>query len=282
MGGTVLAGTCALWPAAVLARKQDDPAAAAGFPTHSAVPGGVAVVPLGPSPTAPRVTLAGHEGPIMVLGSASGWTAVVGLTLASAAGARALTVSRGSKVDKVAIEVEPKAYAEQKLTVAPKHVDLSPQDLARFERERTHQAQIIATVSASLMPADLRMRVPVDGPRSSSFGLRRVFNGQSRNPHNGMDIAAPVGTPVHAATDGVVMDTGDYFFNGNTVWMDHGLGLLTLYCHLHTIDVKPGDRLAKGDRIATVGATGRVTGPHLHWSVSLNRAMVDPALFIAT
>lgn len=245
-----------------------------------AVPGGVATIELGPSPERPQASLP-NKVPVLVMGDADGWKAVVGIALSTTPGTGTVLVRRGNQTEpqRQSFAIAPMKYAEQRLTVAPGKVDLSKADLARYERERTHQAQVIATFSEA-PPAELALRQPVTGPRSSSFGLRRVFNGQARNPHSGMDIAAPTGTPVFAPRAGRVIDTGDYFFNGKTVWLDHGAGLLTMYCHLSDIQVKVGDLLASGDALGAVGATGRVTGPHLHWSVSLNRVMVDPGLFL--
>ena len=249
------------------------------LPRARSVPGGVALVDLGPALVAPQARVDGV--PVLVSGRPGGWTAVVGIALDVEPGERVLEVRReGAPPESVRFAVTPVRYAEQRLKVAPGKVDLSAQDLARHERERVRSAEVIATWSAAA-PETLRLQPPVPGRRSGSFGLRRVFNDQPRKPHSGMDIAAPTGTPVVAPAAGRVIDTGDYFFNGNTVWLDHGNGLLTMYCHLSRIDVKPGDVVATGERIGAVGATGRVTGPHLHWSVMLNRTMVDPALFLA-
>jgi len=252
--------------------------AAVELPSPRSVPGGVALLELGAAPEAP---LASFDGvPVLVVGDRSGWTAVVGIPLAAEPGTRHLVVRRNGVTEtRQPFEVEPVRYAEQRLTVARGKVDLSKKDLERYERERAHLVGVVATHSDKV-PASLQLRQPTAGPRSSSFGLRRFFNDQPRNPHSGMDIAAAEGTPVVAAGAGRVIDTGDYFFNGKTVWIDHGGGLLTMYCHLSAIDVRSGENVAAGDRIGAVGATGRVTGAHLHWSVSLNRAMVDPALFL--
>jgi murein DD-endopeptidase MepM/ murein hydrolase activator NlpD len=254
--------------------------APAALPTNRAVPGGVVTLDLGAAARRPRVSLDGRS--VLVMGDEQGWTAVVGIALAVKPGLISVRIepASGGAAQQRSIKVEPASYAIQQLRVPQRQVDLSAEDLARHERERKHLGVVMATHSERV-PAGLRMQVPVPGPRSSSFGLRRVFNGQSRTPHNGMDIAAPTGTPIATPLDGRVIDTGDYFFSGRSVWLDHGSGCLTFYCHLSDIGVEVGRELRVGEVLGAVGATGRVTGPHLHWSVMLNRSYVDPALFLA-
>ncbi len=247
----------------------------------SVVPGGIARLDLGPAATRPVAHL--DKLPLLVVGDATGWTALVGIALSTTPGPAHITVqSEGASQRQVGLTVAAKLYPVQKLKVAPSTVDLSEADEARVIRERAHLATVLATFTEPLPHPDrLRMLAPVAGRRSSSFGLRRIFNGQARNPHSGMDIAATNGTPVLAPMPGRVIDAADYFFGGNTVFLDHGGGLLSMMGHLSAIHVQVGDMVKVGDRVASVGATGRVTGPHLHWGVVLNRTMVDPALFLA-
>ena len=277
---SAVAGTAAIVAQGLSRPAAANPTLVASLPEVRAVPGGVAVIPLGPSAQRPRVRY--RDTAVLVVGDAKAWQAIVGIALSTKPGKETFEVlaEGGKPARRESFIVTAHAYSEQRLKVAPGKVDLSKEDLARFERERTRQAAVIATLTPAL-PATLKLEVPVPGRRSGSFGLRRFFNDQPRNPHSGMDVAAPVGTPVRAAAAGTVIDTGDYFFNGNTVWLDHGSGLLTMYCHLSSIDVAEKAKVAAGTIIGKVGATGRVTGPHLHFSVLLNRTMVDPALFLA-
>jgi murein DD-endopeptidase MepM/ murein hydrolase activator NlpD len=258
------------------------------LPVARAVPGGVAVLHVRASALkadgAGTLQASFDGAPVMLLPRAGAqrddWLAIVGIPLSQRPGLAAIRISSGTAtVMTQQFTVRPAHYRTQRLRVPPAQVDLSEADLQRVkgEHERIHAA--LATFSA-LLPATLRLAAPIAGPRSSSFGLRRFFNGAARDPHSGMDIAAPAGTPVHAAADGQVIDTGDYFFNGNTVLIDHGSGLITMYCHLAQIGVQSGQHVTAGDTIGAVGATGRVTGPHLHFGVALNRVFVDPALFL--
>ena len=253
--------------------------AATPLPQQSLVPGGVALVRIdGPVEDPPKVSVG--AAPVMVLRENDHWLAVVGIPLGAAPGKLTVDVRRREAMPStVDLAIAPKQYVVQKLKVKPGMVELSPADLDRVNRERPVLQAAFATFSDA-PPTTLRLRQPVPGERSSSYGARRVFNGQPRSPHTGMDIAAPQGTPVVAAARGKVLLAGGYFFGGNTVVLDHGQGLVTMYGHLSSLDVAAGDVVEEGAVIGKVGATGRATGPHLHWGVTLNQAMVDPALFL--
>ena len=248
------------------------------LPRTSAVPGGVVTIPIeGPADVEPVVTFDGARA--MVLRDTANWLAVVGIPLGTSPGHEQAVVKQGNAKTHVAFNIAAKEYAIQKLTVPPSQVNLSKKDLARVEKERVRIRAALSTFSAS-PPGTLRLLQPTPGPRSSSYGLRRFFNNESRSPHSGMDISAAAGAPVQAAAAGIVTDVGNYFFNGNTVILDHGAGLVTMYCHLSRIRVEAGRSVHAGELIGDVGATGRVTGPHLHFGVTLNGTMVDPALFL--
>ena len=241
------------------------------LPEHSPVPGGIAVIAIGINEP---VTFNGR--PVMTQRTEDDVYAIIGLPLSIKPGEHELIVGKRH----IAFTVLAHEYETQSLTIKNRRqVNPLAQDLTRIANERKEMDQAFLYFDRE-SAADTDFQTPTVGPQSSSFGLRRILNGQPRNPHSGMDIAAPEGAPIVAPSAGKVVATGDYFFNGNTVLIDHGQGLVTMNCHLSSIDVVKGDMLAAGDAVGKVGQTGRVTGPHLHWGVSLNNARVDPALFL--
>ncbi len=252
------------------------------LPTEAMVPGGVAIIPVA-SGERPRVEYNGQR--VLTIKKDDKWHAVVGIPLDAQLGQHKLTVKAVGEEAKVqplqiAFAVSDKAYATQRLTITDKRkVEPLAEDMTRIQAET---AKIVAAFRqwTDMLPSDLVFASPTEGVRSSSFGLRRYFNDLARKPHSGMDIAAPTGTPVTVPLEGRVILIGDFFFNGQSVFIDHGQGLISMYCHLSRIDVKEGQEVKRGDPLGAVGATGRVTGPHLHWTISLNDARVDPALFL--
>jgi murein DD-endopeptidase MepM/ murein hydrolase activator NlpD len=258
--------------------------AAAAMPQNAPRPGGVAVIPIGsldvPQGQVP-IAMFGDKRTLL-LRRDDEWIAVVGIPLDYQGGLARLSVTLpGQAPAEYAFEVTPHAYREQRLTVEDQsYVDPEPQQLERIAAERQLIDAALGTWR-EFESVDVELLVPVAGRRSPSFGFRRFFNDQPRAPHKGMDIAAPRGSAILAAADGVVSLEGSFFFNGNTVVLDHGQGLVTMYCHLDAIDIGAGESVAKGTAIGKVGATGRVTGPHLHFGVYLNGTAVDPSLLLA-
>lgn len=253
---------------------------AGSLPQANPVPGGIAIVPLAvDGETAPHVSFNGER--TMVLRENGRWHAVVGLPLTLAAGEHQLALDGRPEASRtLAFTVVPKEYAAQYITLKDKRmVEPGPKELARIERE----VKIIQRAFhnwSEIPDPPLTFDLPARGRLSSPFGLRRFFNNQPRQPHSGLDIAAATGTPIVAPAPGTVVEVGNYFFNGKTVFLDHGQGLVTMYNHLSRISVKKGQRVERGKKIGEIGSTGRVTGPHLHWTVSLNNARVDPSLFL--
>lgn len=249
---------------------------------HSPVPGGVAVIALGDLNSMTQAPLAyyGNQ-PLMVLqDSDDTWIAVTGIDLKAEPGRHSIRVDSDQGRREIPFTVVHKDYEAQHIRLKnQKHVTPDPAQVKRYQREYEEQVKAYGSFRA-VMPSNISLDKPVEGRLSSQFGLRRFFNGEERNPHSGLDFAVPHGTPVKAPADGLVTIVADYFFNGKTVFIDHGQGLVTMYCHLSAFDVKVGDTVKRGQIIARVGATGRATGPHLHWNVSLNNTRVDPALFI--
>jgi murein DD-endopeptidase MepM/ murein hydrolase activator NlpD len=254
----------------------------ASLPESSNVPGGVAVVPLcsvSVCADAPQTWLG--DQPVLVTADHDAWYAVVGLSLDMSPGAHELRVKIGDETKAQEFVVNTKVYPEQRITLKDKSkIELSPADLARAEREIAAITKLKHHWRAA-QDTDLAFILPAQGELTGRFGVRRFFNDEPRAPHSGLDVVVKRGTPIGASALGKVLAVADYFFNGKTVFVDHGNGLISIYCHLDRINVQSGETVSKGQQLGLSGMTGRASGPHLHWSVVLNGVMVDPELFVA-
>ena len=250
------------------------------LPTQSLVPGGIAIIPL--DGNAENAQFKFQNKRLLITANKGRSVVLVGLPLSLKPGEYFISGHYGdnSTLVKKFFTVANKQYTTQHITIKDKRkVTPNQQDLKRIRAEQKRKRKAASHWNDN--PPDVDFLTPVSGVMTGSYGRRRVFNGQPRRPHSGMDIAANKGVPVASPADGIVIESGDFFFSGNIVYIQHGRGLITLFAHLDRIDVKPGDKVKKGQVIGTVGATGRVTGPHLHWSVGLNGSWIDPALFLA-
>jgi len=221
------------------------------------------------------VTIAGRTFPGFVV--AGLLYVYAGIDMDTSAGTHTIVYDFGTEQGEREIVVRKRDFATERLQVESKYTDLDKETLERVDRENARLQKLWATTTPRRLWHEAFVK-PADGPNGSPFGLRRYFNGQPRSPHSGLDIKAPDGSEVTAANDGTVVLAENLFFTGNTVIVDHGLGLYTIYAHLSRMDVAVGDQVHRSQPIGRVGATGRVTGPHLHWAVKLGGTRVDPAM----
>jgi len=245
------------------------------LPKSNPVQGGIAIIDLN-IPTTGKAPIAKfNKKRVMIKSKNESWHAIVGISLNTKPGKYFIKVAN----KKYPFSVLNKEYKSQYLTIKNKRkVNPTKKDIDRIIKEK----KIIGAVFRSWRETNVETEfiAPVKGPFSSPFGLKRFFNKQPRRPHSGLDIAAKEGAPIYAPAAGLITNTGDYFFNGNSIFIDHGQGLITMYCHLSEVIMKKGQKVKQGDLIGKVGMTGRVTGPHLHWSVNLNNTRVEPTLFL--
>ncbi|MDR2060982.1 MAG: peptidoglycan DD-metalloendopeptidase family protein [Acinetobacter sp.] len=245
----------------------------AQLPQDSRRAGGIAIIPLSANTT----QVFYEQKPVLITQEGTQRYAVFGIPLSAPLGSLSLTTN----TTPIQIEVTPYRYAEQRLNVKNQdYVNPNQDQLDRYPREAKEQNDIYNSFTPSSWHSFPNFIRPTAGKFSNSFGRKRFFNGEERAPHSGLDIPAPVGQKVVAPAEGVVVGTGNYFFNGNTVLIDHGQGLISMFCHLSKINVEKGQHIQQGEVLGLVGKTGRVTGPHLHWGMSLNNARVDPQLFL--
>lgn len=251
---------------------------AQALPEQALVPGGIALLKL-PAYTA-STTVSFKNKRIAIFPYKNTWVAMAGIGLTTKPGNYEFLISQADgQTEKVQITIEHKKYDEQHLTIKNKRkVNPNKKDNERIAAESGRKKYARRLYSESEAKVDFIW--PISGRISSIFGLRRFFNEQERRPHSGLDIAADEGTPIKAVADGTVIDTGDFFFSGNMIYLDHGQGIISLYAHLSKISVKPGDKIMQGDIIGEVGQTGRVTGPHLHFAIYANQTLIDPVFML--
>jgi murein DD-endopeptidase MepM/ murein hydrolase activator NlpD len=232
------------------------------------------------SPVTVRATAFGHSIRFFPNETDGIWRGLIGIDLTTEPGeypvAVRVTTLEGETVRRTyVLAVSPKEFPTRHLTVSPSFVNPPPEVLDRLQRESRQVADIFRISSADRQWSGPFL-APVPGQSTSSFGRRSVFNGESRSPHSGADFRATEGTHIEAPNAGTVVLADNQYFSGNVVIIDHGWGLYSYFAHLSAIDVTEGDTVTLGQVVGKVGATGRVTGPHLHWTVRLNEARVDP------
>lgn len=233
--------------------------------------------------TAVTVSAFGRETPAIHEEGGS-WMALVGIDLAVRAGAVDAVVkartSGGLLTTTHALTVQAKQFPTRRLTVDPALVEPPASALQRIAREVARTNAIYGSPTDTVLWHGPFVR-PVESPANSRFGTRSVYNGRPGSPHNGADFLSPAGMPIKAPNAGRVRLAEDLYFSGNTVIVDHGLGLFSLFAHLSAFQVREGDVVSTGQVLGLVGATGRVTGPHLHWTVRATGARIDPLSLIA-
>lgn len=254
---------------------------ASDYPAINPVPGGIAIINLDDTFTKDTKVFFNKKR-VLVRKTITGWQALIGLPLKLKIGQHKVSILdlSGNKKYKT-FSVNKKDYETRHITIKNKRmVSPTKEDIKRHYKEKPLMVAALKQWTEN-NAIQTNFILPVDGRFSSIFGLKRIYNKQKRiRRHTGLDIAAPQGTNIKSPAKGIVIRTGSYFFTGNTVFIDHGQGLVTMYCHLNKTHVKAGQQLIQGENIGTVGMTGRVSGPHLHWVVSLNNTKVDPKLFI--
>ena len=209
------------------------------------------------------------------------WEALIGIDLDVKPGTYPVAIDADGRLRTTySLIVAPKRFPTRRLTVDESFVNPPPSEQARIERDARLLNDVYHAPAAERLWTAPFVR-PVAEPANSRFGTRSIFNGVPRNPHGGADFLSPGGTPIHAPNAGVIVVARPLYFSGNTVIIDHGLGLFSMLAHMSAMEAQEGDRVTAGQVVGRVGATGRVTGPHLHWAVRANAARVDPIALLA-